>query len=210
MNLEGVEIEWLGHAAIKVFGEKIIYIDPFQLKEAEKADIILVTHGHYDHCSIADIRQIAKNDTVVVATPDCQSKLSPDKTGVADVRIVCPGMKIDVYGIRIETIPAYNANKSFHQRMEEWVGYIINTKGKRIYHAGDTDLIPEMRNLKGIDIAFLPVGGTYTMTAKEASEAANTINPRVAVPMHYGSIVGSKADAETFKRLARVKVEIPG
>lgn len=208
MEFEGVSFECLGHASVKIVGEKIIYIDPFQLKAPEKADIILITHSHYDHCSIADVKQLIKGDTVIVATPDCQSNFSASRIGTASIKISSPGKKFEIYGIAIEAIPAYNTNKRFHSRNEEWVGYIVTTGGKRFYHAGDTDLIPEMKNLNNIDVAFLPVGGTYTMDAKEAAEAANIIQPKVAVPIHYGVIVGSRADAETFKKLVKGRVEL--
>ncbi len=209
MNLEGIDVTWTGHSGVKLVGEKIIYIDPFNLNESsERADIILITHGHHDHCSIADIKKIVKADTVIVAPPDCQSSLSPGRVGEVNVMLISPEKVVEVHGIRVEAVPAYNTNKQFHQKREEWVGYIVNTKGKRVYHAGDTDFIPEMHQLESIDIAFLPVSGTYTMNAKEAAEAANAIRPKVAVPIHYGSLVGSRADAETFKSLAKVRVEI--
>ncbi len=208
MEFEGIVIESKGHAGVKIKGEKIIYIDPFQLGEEEKADIILITHGHYDHCSVADIKKVSDEKTIAVITPDCQSKLPPERVTLGDIKIIKPKMQLNISGINIEAVPAYNINKEFHQKEEDWVGYIVTVNGKRIYHAGDTDLIPEMNNLKGIDVAFLPVGGTYTMGAKEAANAANIIQPKIAVPMHYGKIVGSTQDAETFKKLCECKVEI--
>ncbi len=196
------DIKWLGHASFKIGGEKIVYIDPWKLEgRNERADVILITHDHYDHCSLADIEKIKGRETTVVAPPDAARKIT------GDVRQVKPGDELTVKGIRIEAYPAYNLGKKFHPRANGWVGYVIEINGKRIYHAGDTDHIPEMEGIKA-DIALLPVGGTYTMTAKEAAEAANRMSPKLAVPMHYGSIVGSIKDAEEFKSLCKVPVEI--
>ncbi|RJQ17234.1 MBL fold metallo-hydrolase [Candidatus Woesearchaeota archaeon] len=179
--------------------DKHVYIDPFQLKTAEPADVILITHGHYDHCSIEDIKKIAKSETIIVCTPDCISKFNSLK--VKQIVPVQPGNKLKVHDVLIEVVPAYNTNKQFHQKAEEWVGYIVTVNGKRIYHAGDTDRIPEMKTFK-VDVALLPVSGTYVMTAEEAALACQDIKPNIAIPMHYGSIIGSRADAEKFKSLA--------
>lgn len=199
------DIEWLGHASVRIKGGKIIYIDPYNLMTEEKADLILITHGHYDHFSISDINKIIKPDTKIFATPDCSSKLARIET--AKVQIVSPNQRFTEGEVVIETVPAYNKNKEFHPITNDWVGYIITVSGKRIYHAGDTDFIPEMKNIKA-DIALLPVGGTYTMNAKEASMAANLIKPKIAIPIHYGSIVGKESDAQDFKEMCKVKVEI--
>ena len=210
LKLNGLIIEWLGHSGFKVKGEKVLYIDPYQCDAHEKADIILITHSHYDHCSIADVKRISTSSTIVVGTPACQSKLNYERVVMKDFKIVRPGMKLNVLGIGIEAIPSYNLNKKFHQKSEENVGYVISLNGKRIYHAGDTDKIPEMANLKNIDVAMLPVGGTYTMDAREAAEAADIIKPGIVVPMHYGKAVGSLQDAQTFKKLCKQKVELLG
>ena len=201
---QGVKIDWYGHASFKLSDGKLqIYIDPYLIpKEPVKADIILVTHEHYDHCAVDNIRKLLKPETVVVATGDCLSKLS-DVTS----KSVKPNQSLEVKGVKIETVPAYNMNKSFHPKENNWVGYIITLNGVRIYHAGDTDFIPEMQNLK-VDIALVPVGGTYTMNAEEAAEAVNVFKPKVAIPMHYGSIVGNTADAERFANLAEVEVKL--
>ena len=206
MLLGNVKIDWLGHAGFRITNKRVIYIDPYNVPPDEKADIILITHGHSDHCSIEDVKELIKDKTIILIPPDCQSKLS-DIQGI-DIHLVKPGKKIGALGTVIEAVPAYNINKNFHEKANEWVGYIINIDGKRIYHAGDTDFIPEMKEIKEIDIALLPVGGTYTMDAKEAAEAANTIKPKIAVPMHYDSIVGSEEDAKRFKDLCNVEVEI--
>ena len=208
MKFEGITIENKGHASIKLKNGKTIYIDPFQLGEEEKADIILITHGHYDHCSIEDIKKLSTGQTTIVITPDCQSKLPPGRVKAGDIKMMRPGMQLNIDGINIEALPAYNISKDFHQKAEEWVGYVVTVNGKKVYHAGDTDFIPEMKALKGIDVALLPVGGTYTMNAEEAARAANAIRPKLAIPMHYGKIVGSRKDAETFRKLCKARTEI--
>jgi L-ascorbate metabolism protein UlaG (beta-lactamase superfamily) len=201
---QGVKIHWLGHASFKIKNSSVIYIDPYIIPEdAEKADLILITHEHYDHCAVENIRKLAKDDTIVIATEDCIVKLAD-----LNVRGITPNQKIEVKGIAIETIPAYNIGKAFHTKASNWVGYIITINGVRIYHAGDSDFIPEMKELKNIDVALMPVGGTYTMNAEEAADAVNSFNPKIAIPMHYGSIIGNRADAERFKELAKCEVKI--
>ena len=195
-------IKWLGHAGFKITGEKTIYIDPFKIRDAEPADVIIITHEHFDHLSVEDLKKIQTGKTIIVTTPDCFSKVS------GSIRTIIPGQTLDVDGIKIEAVPAYNINKTFHPKSNGWIGVVMIVNGKRIYHAGDTDHIPEMNNFKNIDVALLPVSGTYVMTAEEAADAANKIMPKVAVPMHYGAIIGTNADAEKFKRLCRCKVEI--
>lgn len=200
MKISGIDIEWLGHAGFKIKAKKkIIYIDPFKLKSVEKADLadlILITHDHFDHCSIEDVKIIIKPDTIIVTVPECADKFTEMTTNIISVK---PFEKIKVLDFDIETVPAYNKNKKFHLRANNWVGYIINA-GKKIYHAGDTDLIEEMKKVHA-DIALLPVSGTYVMTAEEAVEAAYIIKPKIAIPMHYGSLVGTNEDAQKFKEL---------
>ncbi len=194
-------IHWLGHASFKLTGEKIIYIDPYEISETEKADIILITHTHHDHLSMDDIEKIRKLDTVIFAPEDARGKLS-------DFKSVKPYQFFNVGKIKIETVPAYNLDKEFHPEEKNWVGYVIEFDKQRIYHAGDTDLIPEMSELKDIDVALLPIGGTYTMDVTEALQAVNIIAPKIAIPMHYGKLSGTRMDAEKFKQLASCKVEL--
>lgn len=196
-------IHWLGHDTFKIVGEKVIYTDPFQLKRKDTADIILITHEHRDHCSPEDVKKVLGPDTVVVGTADSISKLGLAK----NAKIVKPGEVIEVKGIKIEAVPSYNTNKQFHTKDKNWVGYIFTVNGQRIYLAGDTDYIPEMKNFR-TDIALLPVSGTYVMTADEAVKAALDIRPKVAIPMHYGAIVGSTDDAKKFADGLKGKIEV--
>jgi L-ascorbate metabolism protein UlaG (beta-lactamase superfamily) len=195
------DIHWIGHDTFKIVGEKVIYTDPFKLRTKDTADIILITHEHFDHCSPEDVRMLQGPNTVIVAPPDCVKKLS------GKVKTVSPGDKISVEGVEIEAVPSYNTNKQFHPKTNGWVGYIFTVKGKRIYIAGDTDHIPEMKTFKA-DIALLPVSGTYVMTAEEAIQAALDIKPKIAIPMHYDSIVGTKDDAKRFADGLKGKIEV--
>ena len=194
-------VHWLGHASFRLLGEKVVYIDPYQLRTTQPADIILITHGHSDHCSPGDVSKIRGPNTVIVAAGDCASKLG------GEVRSIKAGEKIVVQGVSIEAVPAYNIGKSYHPKEAGGVGYIVTLNGVRIYHAGDTDHTPEMDAVRA-DVALLPAGGTYTMDAREAAEAANAIKPQVAVPMHWGTVVGSRADAEQFVQLCQVPARI--
>lgn len=197
------KIHWLGQAAFYIeLDEAIIYIDPYQLKmDKPKADIILVSHAHFDHCSDEDIKKIHKPETVIIGSVGVKDALS------YPVKVIKPKEKINIGNIVIEGVAAYNINKSFHPSSGGNLGFIIQINQTRIYHAGDTDLIPEMSQIKA-DIVLLPVGGTYTMNAKEAANAANIIKPQTAIPMHWGSVVGSRKDAEDFKKLCKCQVVI--
>ena len=200
-------IRWLGHDTFKISGERQIYTDPYNIAKSDNADIILISHDHYDHCSPDDVKKVQGPNTVIVTTGDCAQRLT------GNIRTVKPGDKINVEGIDIEAVPAYNTNKMdqqgnlYHPKEKGWVGFVFTVKGQRIYFAGDTDLIPEMKSIKA-DIAFLPVSGTFVMTADEASQAAQELNPQLAIPMHYGTIVGSSADATNFADLLKGKIEV--
>lgn len=205
------EIIWLGHSGFKLkINGKIIYIDPFQISETEKADIILITHSHYDHFSQQDLDKIVKDGTTLICTPDSQSKATRLNAKI-ELLLAEPGREFSIGDIKIKTIEAYNEKKPFHPKNEYWVGYIIQNDGLVIYHAGDTDKIKEMEKLTGYSkkdnrfIILLPVGGNFTMNSQEAAEAALMIKPTLAIPMHYGSIVGSRTDAENFVKLCEEK-----
>ena len=208
MKYEKLDIKWLGHAAMLIKNHKTIIIDPYKLGRINyKADIVLITHDHFDHCSLEDIQKIVKPETVVVSSKGCKSKLKDLNLKIIEVK---PGDKIDLNGIKIEAVPAYNTNPerlSFHPKSKQYVGYIIEYEGVRIYHAGDTDLIDEMSDFK-VDVALLPVSGTYVMDAEEAAEAVKRIKPKLAIPMHYGTIVGSESDAKKFSEMASCKTAV--
>lgn len=207
MELGDVSLEWLGHSGFLIKNSKIIYIDPYEVRgELPKADVILITHSHYDHCSVADMKKIVKDGTRIIMTADCQSKVTRFDEQIK-LEIIEPGQEADLGSVKITALPSYNIDKSFHPKEEGWVSYCIKMGTVIIYHAGDSDVIPEMKNLTGHKqpgkrlIALLPVGGRFTMSAEEAFEAAKIIKPDVAVPMHYGSVIGDKNDAEEFCEL---------
>ncbi|MDI6642016.1 MAG: MBL fold metallo-hydrolase [Elusimicrobiota bacterium] len=192
------KIKWLGHSSFYIEGDKIVYFDPWKIKkELPKADIVLISHNHYDHCSPEDVKKIIKKETIIVTNETTALNFS----GI-ELKIVKPGDKITVYGIDIVIFPAYNIDKSFHPKSSNGLGFVITISGHRIYHCGDTDLIPEMNNIK-CDIALLAVSGTYVMTASEATKAAEIIKPKIAIPMHYGEVVGNIEDAQKFVDLCK-------
>ena len=191
-------IEVLCHSSIRMNKGKIIYVDPFHIEENyQDADIILITHSHYDHFSEEDIEKVRKADTIIYVTEDYVENAR--KLGYSENKIigVKPNQTYYEGNMEINTVPAYNVNKQFHPKENNWVGYILKIDGISYYIAGDTDITEENKKIK-CDVAFVPVGGTYTMTAKEAAELVNIIKPKVAIPIHYGDIVGTKEDATTF------------
>ena len=179
----------------------VIYIDPFRIGgEKNDADYIFVTHDHYDHFSPEDIRKVAKAESVLIVPDKMISKAKELSAVVSVIKTVKPNESYNIKGLEFETIPAYNALKPFHTKGACWVGYIFIVDGKRIYVAGDTDATKEAKSVK-CDIALVPIGGTYTMDAKKAAELINSIRPAVAIPTHYGSIVGSATDGKVFSDL---------
>lgn len=209
MEVKGVRIEFLGHSGFLIENEsgKRIVIDPYNVSgnvaEDNKADIILITHTHYDHCSIKDIQAFSKPGTVVIVPADAQSKIT--RVEGVKMEIIEIGDELEIGNLRIEAMPAYNVKKDFHSKKEGWLGYVIKFKEVTIYHAGDTDKIPEMRRLTGYGkkgrefIALLPVSGKYVMDFEEAIEVASFISPDLAIPMHYGAgVAGTLEDAEKF------------
>lgn len=203
--LENIEV--LNHSAIKIAKDKIIYIDPFKMEENfHDADIIMITHDHYDHYSEEDIKKIIKEDTIIVITEELMTKVLKLGISLNNIVSVEPNMEYLIYDIKIKTVPAYNIDKAFHPKQNDWVGYILTIAGISYYIAGDTDITSENLNVK-CDVAFVPVGGTYTMDYKEAAKLVNRIMPKIAVPTHYGSIVGTRFDGPDFIRLLNYKIE---
>ena len=201
------DITVLCHSSIKMNKEKVIYIDPFKIdKNYNDADIIFITHDHYDHYSEDDIDKVKKDNTVIIVPEELLTKVLRKGFRQDYIITVEPNKNYMVDGIKFETILAYNINKQFHPKENGWVGYIIEIKGIRYYIAGDTDVTEENKKVKG-DVAFVPVGGTYTMDFKEAANLINEIQPKIAVPIHYGSVVGTKQDAIDFSKLLNPKIE---
>ena len=204
---KGIKIKWLGHDSFRISSNITIITDPYKITLQEKADLILISHNHFDHLSVDDLKSISTNNTTIVAAKECIDMLKgfafKEKIGMF------PGDEKSVLGIKIKAIRAYNVNKinpetkkPFHPKEDNKIGFLINLNGTVIYHTGDTDLIPEMSDLKP-DIALVPVSGTYVMTANEAAKAIEMIKPKIVIPMHFGTIVGSQKDAQDFKQLIK-------
>lgn len=204
------QITWYAQSAFRVeVGRLRIYLDPYHLPPGQPpADVLMVSHDHGDHLSGDDIAKVRMRDTVVFASPPAAKKLD------APVTTLAPGQSARHGELGVRAVPAYNVNKfrspgvPYHPRESQHVGFVFEIGGLRFYFAGDTDVIPEMSEIGPVDYAFLPVSGTYVMTAEEAAEAVRQIRPRVVIPMHYGSIVGSVEDAEKLARLAPEAVEV--
>jgi L-ascorbate metabolism protein UlaG (beta-lactamase superfamily) len=195
------KINWLGHDGFRIDTEKTVYFDPFQIAGGPRADLILISHDHFDHCSPEDVEKIQDPQTVIVTEKDSAKKLS------GDVRVLKPGDSLRVDDINIQAVPSYNTDKDFHPKANNWLGFIVEIEGITVYHAGDADFIPEMKDME-VDIALLPVSGTYVMTSSQAVKAAQAIHPKLAIPMHYGAIVGDEQDAFNFKKALEGEVEV--
>ena len=200
-------IEILCHSSIRINKEKTIYIDPFKIdKNYNDADMIFITHNHYDHYSEEDIDKVKKEGTIIIVPEELLTKLLVKGYNKNDIVTVEPNKQYIIQDTKFETVPAYNTNKKFHPKENEWVGYIIEIKGIRYYIAGDTDITEENKKVK-CDVALVPVGGTYTMDFKEAAHLINEIKPKIAVPIHYASIVGTEQDATDFVRLLHPEIK---
>ena len=203
--LENIEV--LYHSSIRISKNKVIYIDPFKIdKDYNDADIIFITHDHFDHYSEEDIDKVINENTIIIIPEELLTKILRKGINKNAVITVESNKEYMVQGIKFETIPAYNTNKTFHPKENDWVGYIITLDGIRYYIAGDTDITEENRKVK-CDVAFVPVGGTYTMNYSEAAELVNIIKPKIAVPIHYGSVVGTKQDATNFIKLLHSSIK---
>ena len=200
-------IEVLYHSSIKISKNKVIYIDPFKIdKNYNDADIVFITHDHFDHYSEEDIDKVINENTTIIIPEELLTKLLRKGINKNAIITVEPNEKYMVQGIKFETIPAYNTNKTFHPKENGWVGYIITLDDIRYYIAGDTDITEENKQVK-CDVAFVPVGGTYTMDFKEAASLINEIKSKIAIPIHYGSIVGTEQDAIDFIRLLHPEIK---
>ena len=204
---KGIKIKWLGHDSFSLIGNIKIITDPYKITTQEKADLILISHNHFDHLSVDDLKNVSADNTTIVAAKECLDMLTgfifKEKIGIL------PGEEKIVKGVKIKAIRAYNIDKinpetkkPFHPKEDDKIGFLFELNGITIYHTGDVDLIPEMSDLKP-DIALIPVSGTYVMTAQQAAKAVEKIKPKIVIPMHYGTIVGNEKDAHDFKQLIK-------
>lgn len=204
--LTGIEV--LCHSSIKINKNHIIYVDPYKIDtEFNDADIIFCTHSHYDHFSEEDILKVKKAETILVIPEDCLTKAYKLGFNETNIIVVCPNKKYSVLDMTFETVNAYNLEKQYHPFENNWVGYILEINDVHYYIAGDTDLTPEIKKLS-CDVAFVPIGGVYTMNAKEAASLVNTIEPQIAIPTHYAAIIGTIDDANLFQRLVKETIEV--
>lgn len=194
-------------SSIKITGEKIIYFDPLKVEESHDADLILITHSHWDHFSKEDILKIKKETTKIIAPKDSKEEILTLGFSEDNIYIVEPKEELSLYGVIIKTVPAYNKTKTFHPKENKWLGYVVKIEDTIYYVMGDTDALEENKSIN-CDVLCIPIGGTYTMNATEAAEFTNILNPKKVIPIHYGLVVGTKDDLDTFKQLLNKKIEI--
>jgi L-ascorbate metabolism protein UlaG (beta-lactamase superfamily) len=205
-------IHWYGQSSIRIpLKDKFIYIDPFQLTEKGQAAFVLITHPHFDHFSIEEIKKVADHNTPIYAPKECCDKLKLQ--GFKHCTDILPGQTFTIEGIKVETVPSYNTVKNNHPKEKQWVGYLLTIGDIKIYHPGDTNRIPEMKSIR-CDIAFMPLGQTYTMqNVQEAANAILDVKAKIAIPFHYGMYEGEEDNALLFKQLllnkATVVIKVP-
>ncbi|KPK80588.1 MAG: hypothetical protein AMJ81_11795 [Phycisphaerae bacterium SM23_33] len=198
----GVEITWINHASFRLAGSRVVYVDPWKISgSARDGNVVFLSHSHFDHCSAEDVAKVRAADGVVVGPADALAQ-------VGGGQALAPGKTVEAGGVKVTGVAAYNVGKHFHPKSNDWLGAVFEMDGVRVYYAGDTDRLPEMAELKGIDVALLPVGGTYTMDAAEAARAAADIGCEAAIPYHFGDIVGSAGDAKKFADAAPCTVHV--
>ena len=195
MNINNIEVNT--QSSIRLGFDKVIYFDPYKIEnDRHDADIIFITHNHYDHMDNESIEKVKNDITIVVAPKSMEDVIS--KIEFSDYIYLEPFDETNLDNINIKTIPAYNNEKQFHPRINNWLGYIVTIDNTTYYIAGDTDITEEANNIK-CDIAFIPIGGHFTMDVKEATELVKRINPKIVIPIHYGSIIGEPTYGKVLK-----------
>ena len=202
------EVQVLTHSSIRIAENQIVYFDPFHVEgEPHDADIICVTHDHFDHYSPEDLAKVKNAATILVCPKTMEHSLSNSGISEEFTELVAPGDELEINGVRIQAVPAYNVGKQFHPQANQWVGYLVTMNEVTYYIAGDTDINEDVKKVR-CDAALLPVGGTYTMTAEEAAELAEMIHPKAAIPTHYGSVAGKAEDGQIFADLLKDKINV--
>ena len=202
------EVQVLTHSSIRIAENQIVYFDPFHVEgEPHDADIICVTHDHFDHYSPEDLAKVKNAATILVCPKTMEDLLSNSGISEEFTELVAPGDELEINGVRIQAVPAYNVGKQFHPKANQWVGYLVTMNDVTYYIAGDTDINEDVKKVR-CDAALLPVGGTYTMTAEEAAELAEMIHPKAAIPTHYGSVAGKAEDGQIFADLLKDKINV--
>lgn len=202
------EAQVLTHSSITITGNKILYFDPYKIEEERHdADIIFVTHDHFDHYSPEDIKKVTKDDTWLIMPAKMKEQAANVLTDFGKYKFINPDGLLEAKGLMIKAVPAYNRLKPFHTKGKKFVGYLVTMNDVNYYVAGDTDMIPENQRIK-CDVAFVPVGGKYTMDYKEAAKFINQIEPKLAIPTHYGTVAGSPGDGKKFAELVDKKIEV--